>query len=310
MKVQTGVAAGFDDFIKEALSIWGIQDLTHIQWRAIEEGVVIGQSMVVSAPTSSGKTLVGELAALAGLRSGKRIIYLVSHRALADQKYLDFCHRFGEQAQTPLTSVSLRTGDRDEGDVDAQFTVATYEKALGLLLAGQLRLNEAVVIADELQILREVGRGPEIETLCSALRQRGVGQFIALTATVENSEDLAGWMECKLVSSYHRDIPLHQEIWFSGQSYRTTFGQNQGDLVDVGGIAPSKVEEVVSRLLLLGRGPVMVFTESRREAKQLAESFSKSRPRQNRGIEMSNQLELFSEPTESSNSLRNMQNVM
>lgn len=304
MEVQSIVAKGFDDFVKETLTSWDIHALTDIQQRAVKAGVMRGQSMIVSAPTSSGKTLVGELAALAGLRNGKRIIYLVSHKALADQKYFDFCLRFGEKAQMPIASVALSTGDREEGDVNAQFTVATYEKALGLLLAGQLRPTDAVVVADELQILREEGRGPEIETLCSALRQRGIGQFIALTATVENADDLAGWMVCKLVSSSHRDVPLHQEIWFNGQAYRTTFGQEQGDLVDISARLPSSVLDVISRLLELGRGPILVFTESRREATQLAESFSRSRPKQTRGIELSNQLELFSEPTESSNSLR------
>ncbi|MCR3937502.1 DEAD/DEAH box helicase [Aeromonas caviae] len=304
MSVHSITSNGFNDFIKETLTSWHIKALTDIQKRAVESGVLLGESLIVSAPTSSGKTLVGELAALAGIQNGKRIIYLVSHKALADQKYLDFCQRFGDNAPRPLTSIGLSTGDREEGYVDAQFIVATYEKALGLLLAGQLRPREAVIIADELQILREEGRGPEIETLCSALRQRGIGQFIALTATVENAEDLAGWMKCKLVSSNHRDIPLHQEIWFNGQSYRTTFGQEQGQLVDIGGNAPSNVEDVVSKLLELERGPVLVFTESRREATQLAESFSRRRPKQSRGIALSNQLELFSEPTESSNSLR------
>jgi helicase len=304
MVIQDVVADGFDEFIKEVLTSWNIHQLTDIQQLAIEAGVAHGESMVVSAPTSSGKTLVGEIAALAGLRSGKMIIYLVSHKALADQKYLDFCQRFGEESRIPIASIGLNTGDREEGDIDAQFKVATYEKALGLLMAGQLRANNAVVIADELQILREEGRGPEIETLCSALRQRGIGQFIALTATVQNSEDLAGWMECKLVSSSHREIPLHQEIWFNGQVHRTTFGQEQGEVIDIGSTVPSGVDEVVSKILSLDRGPVLVFTESRREATQLAESFSKSRPKQNRGIALSNQLELFSEPTESSNSLR------
>ncbi|MCU7871356.1 MAG: DEAD/DEAH box helicase [Candidatus Thiodiazotropha sp. (ex Lucinoma borealis)] len=304
MEIASVTAEGFDEFIKGTLANWNIEILTDIQRLAVESGVVVGNSMVISAPTSSGKTLVGELAALAGLRNGKRIIYLVSHKALADQKYIDFQQRFGEAATVSLASVGLSTGDREEGDVDAQFTVATYEKALGMLLAGQLRPKDAVVIADELQILREEGRGPEIETLCSALRQRGIGQFIALTATVENAEDLAGWMECRLVSSSHRDVPLHQEIWLNSQAYRTTFGQEEGKLVDVGGKAPASVEGAVTRLLELGRGPVLVFTESRREATELAESFSKSRPKQHRGIELSNQLELFSEPTESSNSLR------
>ena len=196
MEIESVTAEGFDNFVKEQLKSWKIETLTDIQQRAVKARVLQEQSMIVSAPTSSGKTLVGELAALAGLRNKKRIIYLVSHKALADQKYQDFQRRFGEEAPTPMASVGLSTGDRDEGDVDAQFIVATYEKALGLLLAGQLRPKDAVVIADELQILREEGRGPDIETLCSALRHRSIAQFIALTATVENADDLAGWMGC------------------------------------------------------------------------------------------------------------------
>jgi helicase len=115
--------------------------LTDVQVCALKAGVADGRSMIVSAPTSSGKTLVGEIAILTALRNGERAIYLVSHKALADQKYLDFVSRFGELASEPIASVGLNTGDRAEGDVDAQLMVATYEKALGLTLTGQLGLN-------------------------------------------------------------------------------------------------------------------------------------------------------------------------
>lgn len=295
---------GVDAWVIARLRDWGITALTDIQVRALKAGVANGQSMIVSAPTSSGKTLVGELAALTALRNNKKVIYLVSHKALADQKYLDFLRRFGEQAEAPLATVALSTGDRDEGEVDAQLIVATYEKALGLLLAGQLRSANSLVIADELQILREPGRGPEIETLCAALRQRSIGQFVALTATVENADDLAGWMECELVRSSHRDVPLHQEIWYSNQTYRTTFGQETGSLIDLGVVPNSDAIAAVNKLIELGRTPVLVFTESRREAADLATAFGESRPRVGHGIAMAEQLELFSEPTDSSDRLK------
>lgn len=96
MEIASITAKGFDGFVKETQASWNIQTLTDIQQRAVEAGVLEGQSMIVSAPTSSGKTLVSELAALAGLRNGKRIVYLVSHKALADQKYQDLRWRFGK----------------------------------------------------------------------------------------------------------------------------------------------------------------------------------------------------------------------
>ncbi|WP_159590425.1 DEAD/DEAH box helicase [Hydrogenophaga sp. BPS33] len=304
MRVSDAQGPGVDAWLLHRLQRWGIESLTDIQQRAIAAGAASGESLVVSAPTSSGKTLVGEIAVLTALRAGVRAIYLVSHKALADQKYLDFVARFGENAVEPLGSVGLNTGDRTEGDIDAQLTVATYEKALGLFLSGQLRPNSALVVADELQILGEPGRGPDIEALCGALRQRGIRQFLALTATVDNPEDIAGWMACKLVRSAHRDVPLHQEVWYGGRVHRTKFGDSTGQEIRGGATATNDIFAVVDHLLRLDRGPVLVFTESRREAVNLANTFGQRRPRVGIGIELAQQLDLFSEPTESSDQLR------
>ena len=304
MKTSDAQGPGVDTWLLQRLENWGIEWLTDVQQRAIAAGAADGRSLVVSAPTSSGKTLVGEIAVLCALRTGVRAIYLVSHKALADQKYLDFVTRFGEGADEPIGSVGLNTGDRTEGDIDAQLIVATYEKALGLFVSGQLRPNNALVVADELQILGEAGRGPEIEALCSALRQRGIKQFIALTATVENPEDLAGWMACNLVRSTHRDVPLYQEIWYGGKAYQTKFGDDSGQEVPSGATAGNDISAVVDHLLQLDRGPILVFTESRREAINFATAFGQSRPRVGIGIELAEQLDFFSEPTESSDQLR------
>ena len=104
-------------WLTDRLRAWGITTLTDVQARALNAGIAEGCSMIVSAPTSSGKTLVGEIAVLSALRAGVRAIYLVSHKALADQKYLDFLSRFGEGSPEPLASVGLNTGDRAEGEL-------------------------------------------------------------------------------------------------------------------------------------------------------------------------------------------------
>ena len=297
-------ASMIDAWLKDALEEWNIEFLTDIQTRAFTAGAANGTSMIVSAPTSSGKTLVAEAAALAALREDKKIIYLVSHKALADQKYLDFQKRFGEEAKKAIASVGLSTGDRAEGDVDAQLIVATYEKALGLVLTDQIDSKNSLIIADELQIITDPNRGPDIETLCTVFRKRGFAQFVALTATVDNADDLANWMNCTLVESNHRDIPLYQEIWHDNSIYRVKFGQEDGEKVECGIYPDDNVTNVVGQLLELGRGPVLVFTESRREAAQGARIFSERRPRVGDGIALAQQLDLFSEPTESSEQLQ------
>ena len=231
-------------------------------------------------------------------------MYLVSHKALADQKYLDFIARFEEEASRPLASVGLNTGDRAEGDINAQLMVATYEKALGLVLTGQLNPVNTLIVADEMQILADPNRGSEIETLCAVFRQRGFKQFVALTATVENPAELAEWIGCDLVTSTHRDIPLYQQIWYRNRVYQTTFGQENGEEIKPDFVPSNNVIGVVKQLLDLGRGPILVFTESRREAANNAEIFGKNRPRMGEGIALAEQLDLFSEPTESSERLR------
>ena len=241
---------------------------------------------------------------MAALREDKKTIYLVSHKALADQKYMDFQRKFGEEAKKTIASVGLNTGDRAEGDVDAQLIVATYEKALGLVLTDQIDSKNSLIIADELQIIGDPNRGPEIETLCSLFRKRNFAQFVALTATVDNADDLANWMNCILVESNHRDIPLYQEIWHDKSIYGVTFGQEDGEEVEHGIYPADNVTNVVGQLLELGRGPVLVFTESRREAAQGARTFSEQRPRVGDGIALAQQLDLFSEPTESSEQLQ------
>ncbi|MCI5117993.1 MAG: DEAD/DEAH box helicase [Candidatus Electrothrix sp. LOE1_4_5] len=304
MDIKDVAGPGITPWIIERLQSWNINFLTDIQTKAVEAGIANGQSMVVSAPTSTGKTLVGELAVLATISSNTRVIYLVSHKALADQKYVDFKSKLGEEAPEPITSVGLNTGDRAEGDINAQLMVATYEKALGLILSNQLKPTEALIVADELQIIGESGRGPQIETLCTVFKQRGYRQFVALSATVENPGDLAGWMGCKLIQSFHRDVPLHQQIWFNNQVFQTTFGQDEGGQINDSFKPAKNVIDVVTQLLDLKRGPVLVFTESRREATEYALEFAKSRPRAGDGVVISEQLDLFSEPTESSQQLR------
>jgi len=296
-------AAGFNDEIKAVLASWGIQNLTDIQCIALNNGISNEQSLLVSAPTSSGKTLVGEIALLAALKKSKKCLYLVSHKALADQKYNDFEERFGVSGLNNIATVGLSTGDRQEGEIRPELLVATYEKALALALSGMIDFTNLLVVADELQIIGEDGRGANIEALCSIIRQQNIYQFVALTATVGNPEELADWLQCKLAVSYKRDIELYQEIWSGNQIYTVRFGDDIGSTYENGSLLPTDVIGVTSKLVEDGKGPVLVFTESRGEALRFANQYSQQIQQNAQGIELSEQLDLFSEPTEASEQL-------
>ncbi len=304
MLINNIEAPGFTNNLKEKVRSWGINSATDIQVKSLAAGVADGANLVVSAPTSSGKTLIGEIAALSVLSKGGRCIYLVTHKALADQKYADFEERFGSSSDNYIASVGLSTGDGDKGDITPQLLVATYEKALAMLLSDQINPNGALIVADELQIIGEDGRGPNIEALCSVIRQKEVTQFIALTATVGNPEELAYWLRCEPVVSHIRDVELYQEIWSGGSAYSVRFGDDDGQLVENLGDIPSNELDVVNKLIEMGRGPVLVFTESKNEAQNYANIYSEKQTQTVKGIEISEQLDLFSEPTEISEQLQ------
>lgn len=285
------------------LQEWGIQSLTDVQKLAIEADVPVGASAIVCAPTSSGKTLVGELALANALGNGLDALYLVSHKALAEQKFTDFSDRFSTPRWGSRVTVGISTGDHEEGDVNCRVLISTYEKALGLVLAGRLKVSKTIIIADELQILGEDGRGAAVETLCALLRQRQPQQFVGLTATVENPEDLAAWMNCKSVKSTSRDVDLIQVVRYGGKQYTITFGQEDGE-TGADGFGAADLSGVIRKMLRDKLGPVLVFTETRREAADLATEYCTQCQRAADGLAISQQLELFTEPTESSDLLK------
>ena len=293
-----------NEWLKNQLNTQGITQLTTIQNETLAAGIADGESMVVCAPTSSGKTLVGEFAMLSGLKANSLTLYLVSHKALADQKFDEFTIKYGSKGVNNVARIAISTADRDEGDVEPQILVATYEKALSLVMSDSISVGNTIIVADELQIIGEDKRGPEIEILCAALRRRKPKQFVALTATIENGEDISGWLECKLVQTSIRDVELIQEVWFQNQIYTHRFGDNDGIAINADFRLPTNTMDAVHLLLEQNRGPVLVFVETRRDAMELAHGFSTNRSKTPTGYNFSEQLSLFSEVTEFSDQLK------
>ena len=188
----------FDEFMRRNLGKRNIDSVTEIQRKSLISGVAYGKILVVCAPTSSGKILVGEIAVFQGIRNRNRCFYLVSHKALAEQKYEDLRHSINFEDAGHRVSASLSAGDREEGSSQCDLMIATYERALSLVLNGRISTGSTVVVADELQILGDRTRGPSIEILCTLLKDFELEQFIALTATVENAGEIARWLNAGL----------------------------------------------------------------------------------------------------------------
>ena len=175
-------------------------------------------SVVVSAPTGSGKTLIAELAALKSIIEGNgKAVYIVPLKALASEKYKDFKKRYGNVAK-----IALSMGDIDSSDsylVDYDLIITTSEKLDSLTRHHAPWLSlVSVIIIDEIHLLNDTSRGPTLEILITILRQllKKV-QIIGLSATIGNSEELAEWLKAELVIDNWRPVKLHKGVYLDGE---------------------------------------------------------------------------------------------
>ncbi|MBM5795328.1 MAG: DEAD/DEAH box helicase [Cyanobacteria bacterium M_surface_7_m2_037] len=168
-----------------------------------------GHSVVVSAPTGSGKTLVGEYAIHRALAHGRKVFYTTPLKALSNQKLRDFREQFGAER------VGLMTGDLTVNR-EASIVVMTTEIFRNMLYAeadqgdDPLEDVEAVVL-DECHYMNDSQRGTVWEE--SIIHCPPVVQLVALSATVANAGQLTDWIErvhgpTTLVMSDYRPVPL------------------------------------------------------------------------------------------------------
>ncbi|KAG0628562.1 hypothetical protein M758_1G035800 [Ceratodon purpureus] len=174
-------------------------------------GFLEGFSLVVCAPTSSGKTLIAEAAAAAILARGKRLFYTTPLKALSNQKLREFQQIFGED------NVGILTGDT-VWNRKAPIMVMTTEilrnmlyDSVGSILGKGWLVDVDAIVLDEVHYLSDISRGTVWEE--TIIYSPKDVQLICLSATVSNPEDLASWIErvhgpTKLVTASKRPVPL------------------------------------------------------------------------------------------------------
>jgi superfamily II RNA helicase len=168
--------------------------------RAIEAD----QSVIVSAPTGSGKTLVAEFAIHAALAEGKRIAYTTPLKALSNQKFGDFTRAYGE------ARVGILTGDV-KVNPHAPVVVMTTEILRNALYGSGLD-NLKYIVLDECHYMGDEGRGTVWEEIIVAAPKDVL--LVGLSATVANVKEIADWISIvhrPIVAIYHphRPVPLH-----------------------------------------------------------------------------------------------------
>ncbi|MEM2117702.1 MAG: DEAD/DEAH box helicase [Candidatus Bathyarchaeia archaeon] len=213
--------------VKEVTIKSGIIELYPPQEEAVKAEVLEGKNLVLASPTASGKTLIAEFCALKHiLESNGKTIYLTPLRALANEKFEEFKkYTQIKKKDENRVRVGISTGDFDSSDPWLErydIIITTNEKADSLLRHRAKWMDEiSLVIADEVHLLNDAERGPTLEVVLARLMQTNPDvQILALSATINNVQEIAEWLKADYVTTEWRPILLkegvllHEEIQF------------------------------------------------------------------------------------------------
>ncbi|KAJ6064000.1 hypothetical protein N7499_012680 [Penicillium canescens] len=265
------------------------------------------ESVLVSAHTSAGKTVVAEYAIAQSLKQNQRVIYTSPIKALSNQKYREFAAEFGD--------CGLMTGDVTINPT-ATCLVMTTEILRSMLYRGSEIMREVQwVIFDEIHYLRDPTRGVVWEETLILLPDKV--RYVFLSATIPNAMQFAEWIvkmhnqPCHVVYTNYRPTPLQNYFFPAGgdglhlivdekgvfreenfQKAMSSISDKKGDdpadalakrkgkgkdksLNKGGNKGPSDIFKIVKMIMLKSLNPVIVFSFSKRECEEGALQMSK-----------------------------------
>jgi helicase len=194
--------------------------LNALQVSAINDHRILdGESLLVVAPTSSGKTFIGEMAATKAILDGRKAVFLLPYRALVNEKYDLFINIYGEKLGMRIIRCTGDHTDETGHFVRGKYEIAvlTYEMFLNLALRNAGVLSQlGLVVLDEAQFITDPVRGIAVELLLTnllAARQRGIEpQLIALSAVIGQINHFDEWLACRTLVTAVRPIPLIEGV--------------------------------------------------------------------------------------------------
>jgi replicative superfamily II helicase len=211
-----------------------------------------GQNLLLIAPTSAGKTLIGEIALARAMTLGRKGVYLVPTKALAEERLADFTAWLAPAGRRVLCA----TRDRPESDAPARrgefdVLIAVYEKFNHLTVARPQSLAAVgAVVVDEIQSIDDAERGATLDLLLTRLRLSPYRpQLVALGAREAGARRLAAWLECELFVDRRRPRELRSGVLDAvGGEFRYVESTNEAESRER--LAPpGAIDDLAARLI-------------------------------------------------------------
>ncbi len=225
------------DFLKSE----GYEKLFEPQADAVKAGLFDAKkNILVTIPTASGKTLIAMLATLSHLSKHKtKVVYLSPLRALTSEKYEEFKKLEKLNIGRKIT-VALSTGDSKEKTKlkDADVIFLTNESMDANMAFQQDWIYDiGMVISDEIHLIGDELRGSTLEIILTRFKSGFIGKrpprIIGLSATISNANDLAGWLDCELIESTFRRVPLSEGVYHQNEITNKDGSFKEANKIDV-----------------------------------------------------------------------------
>jgi ATP-dependent DNA helicase len=266
--------------LQELLRLLSYDSLYPPQELALSKGVMNGNNILVTTPTSSGKTLIGLMGMINILSKGEKVVYLTPLKALATEKFNEFkiiknlsCFK------NRKINIAISTGDYDSYGtelIDKDIIILTNEKMDSILRHdANWIFDVGLFIIDEIHLLTERERGPTLEIMLTKIKlMPQKPQIIGISATVSNSDEVADWLRCEQIQSKWRPTELIEGVYNSGKvtmNNGTAFEINNIGAVDnsTSGIISLAMDSITN-----DGGQSLVFAETRKRTVSLAKKTS------------------------------------
>lgn len=270
------------EYLQELLRLLNYDSLYPPQELALSKGVMNGNNILVTTPTSSGKTLIGLMGMINILNKGKKVVYLTPLKALATEKFNEFkiiknlsCFK------NRKINIAISTGDYDSYGaelIDKDIIILTNEKMDSILRHdANWIFDVGLFIIDEIHLLTERERGPTLEIIMTKIKlMPQKPQIIGISATVSNSSEVADWLRCEQIQSKWRPTELIEGVYNYGKvtmNNGTAFEINNIGVVDnsTSGIISLAMDSIIN-----DGGQSLVFAETRKRTVSLAKKTSET----------------------------------